>query len=459
MTWHAPGSAWRAGQRGQVLVPGLLLLGVLAAVLTMLHGLGRTVEARARLTHVADAAAYSGALEQARRLNFLAYANRTQVAHQIAMAHLVTLGASMAFTDTLAGQHRRNNPPGHLLATLFGRDVGQAYRAARADPQAQAGLARAYAEHDRVVHEVLAAASAATVVTLPAARERLIRAVLQDNYGDDALAAQPVPRLLRDSWPGYVRRRAATQGIGLWSAVEQAAQRYGFLGQRGGVRRNAVPTNARCPESPHVLRRRGSTWLGPDGRWGALDTQSFHSSRWNRWAGCYYREYSMGWGAALGPDAKPPSEVEYAIDPPLDFISLDFWRWVKRSTTWDLGTGMATPLANSYALARARRWPGRGLPDDYEVADGAAPLRFALAVSLPSRTAPQARADDARGAPGDSLDGVRVITVASAAETYFAWPPSQPDGHAELATLFRPYWQARLSARGPVPVPWDEEAP
>lgn len=268
MTRHVPGPTWQAGQRGQVLVPGLLLLGVLAALLAMLHGLGRMVEAWARLTHAADAAAYSGALEQARRLNFLAYANRAQVAHQIAMAHLVTLGASMAFTDTLAGQRRRNNPPGNLLATLFGRDVGQAYRAARADPQVQVGLAQAYAEHDRVVHEVLAAASAAAVAGLPAARERLMRAVLQDNYGDGTSAAQPVPRVLRDAWPGYVRRRAATPGIGLWSAVEQAVDRYGFLGRRDGTRRNALPANARCPKSPHVLRRQGSTWLGADGRWG-----------------------------------------------------------------------------------------------------------------------------------------------------------------------------------------------
>ncbi|MGD7366521.1 pilus assembly protein TadG-related protein, partial [Ralstonia pseudosolanacearum] len=81
MMRHVPGPTWQAGQRGQVLAPGLLLLGVLAAVLAMLHGLGRMVEARARLTHAADAAAYSGALEQARRLNFLAYANRAQVAH------------------------------------------------------------------------------------------------------------------------------------------------------------------------------------------------------------------------------------------------------------------------------------------------------------------------------------------------------------------------------------------
>lgn len=69
-------------QRGQALVLGLLLLAVAVASLAMLRGVGRVVEARMRLTHAADAAAYSGALAQARRLNLLAYANRTLVAHR-----------------------------------------------------------------------------------------------------------------------------------------------------------------------------------------------------------------------------------------------------------------------------------------------------------------------------------------------------------------------------------------
>jgi hypothetical protein len=81
-------------QQGQALVLGLLMAAVAAASLVVLYNLGQTVESRARLTHAADAAAYSGALEQARALNALAYVNRTQIAHQVAMAHLVTLAAS-----------------------------------------------------------------------------------------------------------------------------------------------------------------------------------------------------------------------------------------------------------------------------------------------------------------------------------------------------------------------------
>ena len=206
MNARSKGRLKSEAQRGQALVSGLLLLAVAVASLAMLHGVGRVVEARMRLTHAADAAAYSGALAQARRLNLLAYANRTLVAHQVAMAHLVTLEASMAFTRTLAGQRRRNNPPVRLLATLFGRDVAGAYRAARAEPGTAAGLARAYAEHDRVVHQVLAVGMASAVADLPATRARLMRLVLQDNH-----PTAPVPsiRMLSDGWPGYLERRDA----------------------------------------------------------------------------------------------------------------------------------------------------------------------------------------------------------------------------------------------------------
>lgn len=290
-----------AAQQGQALVLGMLLAATVSVALVMQYNLGRTVESRSRLTHAADAAAYSGALEQARQLNFLAYVNRTQIAHQVAMAHLVTLGAAAQYMRTLAGQRNRGNPPAALIAMLFGPDAGLAYMMARGKPGAEADLARAYAEHDRVVHRVLDKGAASAVAGLPASRDRLMRAVLQDNYsqadgGGLASFSQagtvPSLRLLSDGWPGFVQRQTATRQAGLRPAVEQAAARFGFLERRNETRRNPWPVSMYCPVLRHELRRRGSTWLGPDGRWGALDTQSFHALRSNRWVGCYYREYS-----------------------------------------------------------------------------------------------------------------------------------------------------------------------
>ena len=49
-------------QHGQALVLGLLIVAVAATSLVVLYNLGQTVEGKVRLTHAADAAAYSGAL-------------------------------------------------------------------------------------------------------------------------------------------------------------------------------------------------------------------------------------------------------------------------------------------------------------------------------------------------------------------------------------------------------------
>ncbi|WYX32208.1 hypothetical protein WJ976_13215 [Achromobacter denitrificans] len=51
------------------------------------------------------------------------------------------------------------------------------------------------------------------------------------------------------------------------------------------------------------------------------------------------------------------------------------------------------------------------------------------------------------------------VHVMSAAETYFARPERRADGQGELATLFRPYWQARLSAVTPQEAARAKEAP
>ncbi|MNV63550.1 hypothetical protein D3C71_1561510 [compost metagenome] len=48
-----------------------------------------------------------------------------------------------------------------------------------------------------------------------------------------------------------------------------------------------------------------------------------------------------------------------------------------------------------------------------------------------------------------ALGRTGAVTVSSAAETYFSRPERRADGRHETSTLFRPYWQARLSAVTP----------
>src|SRR5690606_31272350 len=145
-------------QAGQALVWGLLLAAAASAVLVRYFATGQVVAAKARQLHGLDAAAYSGALVQARALNMLAFLNRTQVGHQVAMAHLVTLGSWAFLGGTESRQASVGNPPAYLIGMLFGAAHGTAYAASlRATgtellAKTPGQLAQAYANHEQLVH-------------------------------------------------------------------------------------------------------------------------------------------------------------------------------------------------------------------------------------------------------------------------------------------------------------------
>ena len=68
-----------------------------------------------------------------------------------------------------------------------------------------------------------------------------------------------------------------------------------------------------------------------------------------------------------------------------------------------------------------------------------------MSFTVQARLAPNGVPETAR--PGNPY--ARTIMASSTAQTYFVRPSPSPDGRDELATLFRPYWQARLAAAGP----------
>ncbi len=417
-------------QQGQALVLGMLLAGVAAIALLRYFSVGQVVAAKARQLHGLDAAAYSAALVQARALNMLSYINRAQVGHQVAMAHLVTLGSWASLGGTEARQLGTGNPPAYLIAMLFGADHGAAYLAA--SPAAgmeslaatHGSLASAYAAHDRSVHDVLAAVQNEIVASVPQARLAAARAVLGRHYPESSSFDLAISD---DNWDGYVRRYGARQMLRPF--ILEAANMYGFLQPRNRTASNPWDVQARCPWLRHELRRRGTTELDASGRWQSLDTQSFHALRSNKWIGCYYREYPMGWGW-IPPSRQALAGVPHVDDPPENFSAQDFWRWVQQATQWDIVSGDANPLANSKAVAGRPDWPGRGLADYIDIgAEGNSgeALRFAVMLKHPG---PQ---------------GLTVVTR-SAAATFFARPEARQDGRHELPNLFHPYWQARLDS-------------
>jgi len=442
-------------QSGQALVLGMLLAALAALALLRYFGAGQVAGAKARQVHALDAAAYSGALVQARAMNMLAYLNRAQIAHQIAMAHLVTLGSWTLFAGAQARQAAAGNPPAYLIAMLFGAAHGTAYQsaAAAAGPAAAAladsdgELAAAYAAHDDTVQRVFSAVQHEVVAGLPDARLAAMQQVLARNYpewGDGARAPArgdvPGPSggaeqggagrafdisVRDDTWSGFLRAYAGHRE--LHGFVQDVARLYRFLDPRDHTLRSPWVVDERCPWLRHELRRRGATEIDARGRWQSIDTESFHALRSNRWIGCYYREYPMGWGWVPSAPGQAPDGA-YVEDPPENFSAQDFWRWVSEATNWDIHAGDANPLANSRAVAGRQRWRGGGLPAYFDVAQSGRAGVFGFTVEFRH--------------PGP--EGV-LLTSRSAAQTFFARPQPRADGLEEAPSLFHPYWQARLA--------------
>lgn len=423
-----------AGQHGQALVLGMLLAGAAIVAFARYFATGQVVAAKARQLHALDAAAYSGALTQARTLNFLAYINRAQIGHQVAMAHLVTLGSWAALGGAEARQLASGNPPAYLISMMFGPQHGAAYLAAArasgfdslAGPQGE--MASAYAAHDETVRHVLGTVQDEVVEGLPQARKAAMQAVLARNYPDVPPGRDFDLAVDRDNWPGYVQRYAAQQQLRPF--IQGVAQLYGFLSPRNHTASNPWSVEARCPHLRHELRRRGATELDASGRWQSIDTQSYHALRSNKWIGCYYREYAMGWGW-IPSTASQALAGPHVDNPPDDFSAQDFWRWVKEATDWDIVSGNDNPLANSRAAANRQRWQGGGLPSYFDTARQAADIALWFDVTL-SHPGPQGL----------------TISTRSAGETFFDRPQARPDGRPESPNLFHPYWQARLAAHG-----------
>ncbi|WP_100697555.1 Tad domain-containing protein [Advenella sp. S44] len=451
-------------QRGQALVLGLFLAMLLAVALIYQFGVGQVVGRKARLMHATDAAAYSGALIQARALNMQAYINLTQTAHQVAMAHLVTLGSWSLFAAAQGQQLAKFNPPAHVIGMMFGARHLTGYTASSSAMalrnMARSGgkLPRLFAEHDRIVRHVLQSASHAIHQSMQSTRDRAITQVLEQNFPDSTVTQLLLPRQdttahgqTRTAVPvSYPPDRSAPvswsarnhleksytalhkPGAGYRRFLEDVVALYDFLGVRDHVTRNGWMVHYQCPHLRHELRRRGRTVLDSNGNWQSTDTLSYHALRSNQYIGCYYREYPMGWGWITAREGKPGADMPYSEEAPGNFGDIDFWRWVTQATSWDIFTGRANPLANSYAVAGTPQWKGGGLIPYYDLRQEHRhrPLGFTINVTQHFSDQP-------------------ALTVVASAETFYELASQNRQYRTELAGMWHPFWQAHLVANPP----------
>ncbi|MBU6269773.1 MAG: hypothetical protein KGQ67_00600 [Betaproteobacteria bacterium] len=412
-----------------VLCLALLLLGALGLHLSF--AAGRAFTQRERLDAAADAAAYSAALWQARVLNYQALANRAIVAHEVAIAQAVTL-ASWAryiarFSQTASVLAAPWPPVAGVLAAV----------------QDAAGVVTEITE--QVAGEEVAVRSADSRL-LAAGQEFLQLSV--GGFAASAIANEIVrsadPRFFAFTLPlpGSVvptRRLAGDDRARLFEVVRRSLDDF-VLGPRGlDLPLYLLPSP--CFGSPgagwsawfSALRKRGGTAMAPTlERWEAADTLSLHTHLpqrgWFGWfLGCRQAEVlPLAWGAA---EAASPQTGLLAGDP----------GQVRENPA---AAALAEQTLGASPIAGMSAYPGLPVVRELDQAALSDP-RFPVA-----RLAVLARAPAAVGRGAGRLalpsgeSGGHVWSLASA-EVFFRRPPGEPS-RIEYASLFSPYWQARL---------------
>lgn len=389
-------------EHGQAVVFVVALLGCLAAAALLVLESGRLTAQKRRLIDAADAAALSAAAFEARVLNFESYMNRAIVANEVAIAQAVSLRSWLDYmTRTVQRANRvtRFVPYlGPVVQSLRNAMTG-ANRAAQPLLVAGEGTLAAFTT------DFVLAAEALHQAALPAALE-LARRSAADNYpgagmtarGDAALAAHAA------RWAAHTRAYGGARRTRQKDVIVRSLDR--FTADRGASFR--VPVIAR-------LEKRGGTDLLGFGTWRGMDTFSLHLRTLFGWR----EAYAIGWGAA-------EQGARTAL------------------RGWHGGSYRSNRRASRAATRDMRSSRlSRGLPAMRDLARPETMRDGALGLDLELSAAAQA------SDPGAPV----LMTARAAARVFHGRTEPRRDRRRELASLYSPYWQARLATPAEWPLP------
>lgn len=426
--------------RGQALIIGVALLAIAMGALFFAVHAGQSVVLKRRVTHVADAAAYSAAAWRARVLNFQAYANRAIVFQEVAVAQAVTLASWSryfeTFTRTAADFGRAYPPVGAVLEVVA--DIAEALRevthyAADAEIAWRASPDVGYKSLLQASQELLLAsaggfgASAVANEVARATDARFFAFVLPDRGAFSSLTR----RYDSDDDRGRIR-----------DLVDRSLDPF-TRGPRGvdfvvwGLPAGCALSSASPADWFQMYRKRGATTLAPGlDRWEAADVGSIHD---NVRTGFFRSRCSrvetvpLGWGAREAGLEEPARELlARAGDVETDPQALE-------RAQADLSEQEHQFQSRFSGIERVRDLDYGNLANDRYPTTRTA----VLASARPSAVALlDGRPDRLR--PGHAIAAGRMWALA-VAEAYFARPPGAPE-RVEFASLYNPYWQARLTA-------------
>jgi hypothetical protein len=371
-------------QKGQSLV---FLLGFTAALvgsMMLVFDTGQVTAKKERLVNAADAAAYSGAIWEARALNFQSYMNRAIVANEVAIAQSVSL---RSWTDYVRSSLNNINMVTRFIPYLGAVTNAMAQASTSMNNASQTVLAPAEVGISFVNTALSGAETAVHFQAVLAARSialETLRANDPDNRTTRASAAFIVRNA--NAWRNFTRDYTGNDRARLKDLVMRS--RDGFTARRG-FELDAFVVK---------FQKRGGTELFGFDTWRGVDTMSLHT---------------------------PDFFLDFDETTPIGFGGAQ--NGTGRKQRGDNGGSFrVNPRGSRFGLAAIRAQSGyRGLQATRDIAD------------------PQ-RADDRSLDFVIETERDDVFAI-STAQIYFMRPVGRADGRREFPSLYNPYWQVRLA--------------
>lgn len=450
-----PQGRWR--QQGQALIYGIfVLMGGLAALFFMFNTGQLSVE-KTKLVNTADAVAYSAGIMHARALNFDAYTNRALIANEVMIAQLVSMASWSSYTD----KHARNVPPLNCFSSFSVPVVLGlvSYEAAclavtprmvaRGISSMDTGLqaaAREMTAMTEVAKTLLQASQGAMLVSLKGARTRVMQQVADENYaGDGSVRVDSIALAddfflfggapLIELYSGPDRQRFKDVAV-------EAAYRDSFVKERRWTSRSPWPCIV--GHGADFKRRGGTEMIGMD-EWKAMDTGSIHP---------WHFRFSLFSSGCRDDGELPLGYASQAAANGAHGVIGD----------GDAGYGGSNDNRGAKAMASSMDWDYSGLPKFFELKRAALDyspsnpdpdkrdVRVTFSIRLTRAKSAMKTSDGASVIkPSGALElyqgseAHRVLAAVSTSEVFFE-RPDHPGGPDELASLFNPFWQVRLSS-------------
>jgi hypothetical protein len=446
----------RDNQKGAALVLTIAMVGV--AVLAWQHraSLSQLLMAQHVLEQSTMAASLAAAQHHARLLNAHAYLNRTTMAHQVAMAHLMTIASVEKMRREMARRVMRGNPPLFLIGMMFGPHHAAAYAASRVS------VAGTSLSGVRQLHEAFKRHNQALTHDLVKARQALLHGMREETYAVvQAVLARNIagrgssPRLevqidLPDDRLGVKLMDPTDKVWRQW--FDQTISEQSYLNKRRDTARNWWMINPECPHMRHELRRRGESSFEANGLWQVTDTLSFHAVRGKRIILCYWREYPMGFAnlksAAKGRSSHSAlNEHLQSLGPyPEDFRKMTFLRWfTSQFALTAMFHGFSNGLADGWGYSSRVSWRAHASPEVYRHDPKLKQLtKVRVRQVLQNLSDPVLHVGlRIKGLLSLQPDWSGALTAEASAEAYFDRYEPRRDGQSENPSLFQPFWMAR----------------